>query len=146
MKTGIVNFDHEIDPSLLPAHLAGCLRDVDANAVQVRDNSVTFRGGFFRFVGSWNVLVPFGFGDLTVDSETCKVRYGLSYGQLVISFTIAIGVMAAVMLALEGPQGILASMPTLALIWFLAVFVNLSIGFLRFKRFLRRSIATAPCK
>jgi len=77
-KTGTVDFDHEIDSSLLPAHLAGCLRDVDANAVQVRDNRVTFRGGFFRLVTNWNVLVSFRFGDLAVDSDTCEVRHCLS--------------------------------------------------------------------
>jgi hypothetical protein len=143
-KTGAVDFDREIDASLLPAHLASCLRDVDADAVQVKDNRVTFRAGIFRFVTNWNVLVAFGFGDLTVDSVTCKVRYCLSYRQLVIFTLIMAGVTAATILILGSLHGMSQSMLTVLPLGLVVVFINLALRTYDFKRFLRRSIATAP--
>ena len=146
MKTGAVDFDREIDPSLLPAHLAGCLRSVDADDVRVRDQRVTFRGGIFRFVTNWNILVAFGFGDLTVDSETCKVRYCLSYRQLIIFTAIMAGVTAATILILGNLQGMSLPLLTVLPLGFSVVFINLVWRIHDFKRFLRRSIATAPHK
>jgi hypothetical protein len=133
MKTAAVDFDREIDASQLPAHLASCLRSVDANAVEVTDNRVTFRGGFFRFVTNWNVLVAFGFGDLTVDSESCKVRYCLSYRQLVIFTVIMAGVTTATIMILGSLQGMSQSMLTLLPLGFLAVFINLALRVYDFK-------------
>ena len=45
---------------------------------EVRNNRVTFRGGVFRFVTNWNILVNFGFGDLAVDSDAREIHYRLS--------------------------------------------------------------------
>jgi hypothetical protein len=146
MKTGTVDFDNEIDPSLLPAHLGGCLRSVDADEVRVKDECVTFRGGIFRFVTNWNVLVAFGFGDLTVDSESRKVRYCLSYRQLIIFTAIMAAVTAATILILGNLQGMSLSLLTVLPLSFIVVFVNLAWRTYDFKRFLRRSIATAPHK
>jgi hypothetical protein len=146
MKMGAVDFDREIDPSQLPAHLASCLRSVDADAVEVRDNRVTFRGGIFRFVTNWNVLVAFGFGDLTVDSESRKVRYCLSYRQLVLFTVIMAGVAAATILILGSRQGMSQFMLTLLPLGCVAVFINLALRIYDFKRFLRRSIASAPTR
>jgi hypothetical protein len=92
VEIGTVSFDQDVDPSLLPLHLAACLRNANANSVEVRDNLVTFEAGMFRFVTNLNVLVPFGFGDITVNSETREVRYCLSYRQLVISSIITFGI------------------------------------------------------
>src|ERR1700688_844562 len=106
MKSGKVDFDHEIAPSLLPALLAKCLRSVDADAVEITNNRVTFKGGVFRFVTNWNVLVSFGFGDVTVDSETREVAYGLSYQQLVIFYATIVGLSAGLILAFGGIRGL----------------------------------------
>jgi hypothetical protein len=148
VKTGAVDFDCEIDPSLLPAQLASCLRSVGADAVQVMDKGVTFRGGMFRFVTNWNVLAAFGFGDLKVDSEAREVRYCLSYRQLVIFTVVMAGVTAATILILGSLQGMSLSPSLLALppLLLVVVFINLAWRTYDFERFLRRSIATAPHK
>jgi hypothetical protein len=145
MKTGSVAIDHEIDPTLLPAHLAECLRGVDASAVEVSGNRVTFKGGVFRFVTNWNVLVPFGFGDLTVDSQSGEVRYRLSCRQLFIFLIVMTVVLTATLLVLAGgSQEMSRSMLTLPLIFIGLIFLNLAIRTWDFRRFLRRSIVTAP--
>ena len=144
MKSGKVDFDHEIDASLLPAHLAKCLRSVDADAVEITNNRVTFKGGVFRFVTNWNVLVSFGFGDVTVDSETREVAYGLSYQQLVIFYATIVGLSAGLILAFGGIRGLPKVILTLLLFVSVAGFMNLALRISDFERFLRRSIATAP--
>lgn len=128
----------------LVAHLADCLRDVYAKEVRVEGNSISFVGGYFRFVTNWNVLVTFGFGDLTVDSANCEVSYRLSYRQLVIYDGIAFLICAAVLLFVVGVP--LMSWLVLAapLIYVVAVSSNVAVGLLHFRYFLRRSIATAP--
>lgn len=143
-EIGTVNFDPEVDPSLLPSHLASCLSSVDANAVEVRGNRVTFEGGMFRFVMNWNVLVPFGFGDLTVGSETHEVRYCLSYRQLVISSTIPLGIAAAFVFLSHGFRGMSRWTIFLPVLWFFVTCVNLIVGISRFEGFLERCVATAP--
>lgn len=142
--TGTVDFDQEVDSSLLPAHLAGCLRNVDADVVEVRGNRVTFKGGMFRFVTNWNVLVPFGFGALAINSETREIRYCLSYRQLIIFSTTVAVVAAALVLTFSGLRGLSGGMLALPLMWFFAVFINLTIGISRFESLLSSAIATAP--
>jgi len=88
MHTGDVSFDDEVDLLVLPTHLAACLRDVKARAVEIEGNHIAFTGGMFRLVSNWNVLVPFGYGDLTVDASTRQVHYRLSSRQLVIPVTV----------------------------------------------------------
>jgi len=73
-----VPLDQGVDSDSLPAHLARCLRSVDASKVDIIGNRVTFTAGIFRLVSNWNILVGFGSGDLTVDSAACKVRYTLN--------------------------------------------------------------------
>lgn len=143
-KTQTVSFDQEVDSASLPEHLALCLRSVDADTVEVMGNRVTFTGGMFRLVWNWNVLVPFGSGDLTVDSDTCEVRYTLSFRQLVLVATAMTAVMAAFVLALSGLREALGVAFALPLMWFFVVFGNLALGFARFQSFVSRAIATAP--
>jgi len=144
-KTGTVDFDPEINASLLPEHLASCLRSVDANDVQVTDKIVAFRGGIFRFVTNWNVLVAFGSGDLTIDPKRCKVQYCVSYGQFVILALITAFVVAAYLLIVGGLEAT-ATVLGLLFFCFAAVSLNLVWRIYNFKRFLRRSLTTAPHK
>ncbi len=65
----VLDFDHDVDLAKLPAHLADCLLDVKAFAVEVEPSRVTFRGGIFRFVSGWNVLTAFDRGEI-VSMET----------------------------------------------------------------------------
>ncbi len=140
---GKVGFPAEMSPSKLLAHLADCLRDVSAKEVRVEGNSVSFVGGVFRFVTNWNVLAPFGFGDLTIDSANREVSFRLSYRQLVVYTGIMFLVVVAVLLFIGLPP---ASWLILAapLIYLIAVISNVAVGVLHFRYFLRRSIATAP--
>jgi hypothetical protein len=74
MHTGDLPFDHGVDLTVLPTHLANCLRDVKARAIEIEGSHVAFTGGMFRLVSNWNVLVPFGYGDLTVDLTNRQIH------------------------------------------------------------------------
>jgi hypothetical protein len=146
MTSGFIHFDQTVDPSFLPRHLANCLQNVDADSVRVTENRVTFEGGIFRFVTSWNVLAAFGFGDLTVDSEAQEVRYRLSYRQLVIFIAVSIVVLAGILLVVANFS---SSSLSPSLLWIpvggiAATFLNLAVRISNFTSFLRASIDDAP--
>jgi hypothetical protein len=89
---GAADFGKEVDSSLLAAHVARRLRDLDANEIDVRPHLVTFKGGVFRLVANWSVLVNFGLGDLTVEPDSHEIRYRSSYQQPVICSAIIFAV------------------------------------------------------
>jgi hypothetical protein len=140
IRTGAVPFDQSVDSTSLPVHLAGCLRSVDASTVEILGNHVAFTAGIFRLVVNWNVLVPFGSGDLTVDSIACEVRYTLNCWQLVVMAIAMTGFMAAFSL-LSGGNQMLWFLP---FVWLWLVGGNLAIGIPRFRSFIVRAVATAP--
>jgi len=146
MHTGDVPFDDGVDLAVLPTHLANCLRDVKARAIEIEGSQIAFTGGMFRLVSNWNVLVPFGYGDLTVDAINRQIHYRLSSRQLVISATVVSVVLAVFVLvgmtaSRGGPRQPILAIP---LIWVWIVGGNLAIGQRRFQRFLRGAASTAP--
>lgn len=149
MHAGAIDFDVQTQPSMLTAHLADCLRRVYARNITVDGNRITFRGGVFRLVTNWNVLVPFGSGQLEVDTTARQVRYRLSVAQLVIVATGLVAFIGSSMLVVPLPEeaGTFAT-PFVAMFCLIAwgwfVVGNLVIGVARFRGFLRRSVASAP--
>lgn len=141
MYNKTVNYGDEIDSSLLPTHLADSLRHVEARAVRVESSRVLFKGGAFRLVGSWNVLSPFGFGDMTVDADRHQVQYRLSFLQLLLIATAGTLFLAVFGLIMSRSWYVLAAIP----FWWLWMVVgNLAIGLGRFESFVQSAIATAP--
>jgi hypothetical protein len=143
MKPGRLEFEAGVDVSQLPAHLAACLKNARASAVDVTACQVSFKGGIFRLVSNWNVLVPFGSGSLTVDPVARIVSYRLDITQLVtiVSAVTALGVILSWL-----NKHSLTLLPVAVAGFFWAWFVggNLAIGYPRFRRFLRRALADAP--
>jgi hypothetical protein len=139
-RTGTLSFDGEIDSTALPAHLADSLRDAHASTVETQGNCVTFTRRMFRFLGNWNVLVPFETGNLIVDADARQIRYSLSIRQLVLFGTATVAVMSAFMLMSPVWQPLLA-MPV---IWLWLVGANAAIGIYRFEMFVSRTVASAP--
>src|SRR2546426_1750981 len=142
MYARTVNFDSAVDLAMLPTHLADRLRQINARTVEVDQNRVSFSGGLFGSGGNrWDVLIPFGFGDLTVDSNTRQLRYRLSFRQLVVVSTIMVGILAGVgRYVFHSSAGLIS-----ALIWWVwLVGLNLFIGLPRFKKFINSALETAP--
>lgn len=132
---GTLRLHPGVNLSGLPAHLANCLRGVDAREIQVETNRVTFEGGLFRFVTGWNVLSAFGRGGFVIDPDARKIRYTLSFRELVATVTLFV-----LLLGLFARD----SLVFLPIVWVWFIGGNLLIGIPRVQEFLRAAIATAP--
>jgi len=144
ITTGTETFNLSVDPSLLPAHLAVCLRSVDAEVVEVLGNRVIFKPGAFLLVSNWNVLVPFDSGEFTVDASAREIRYSLRFRQLVVFTAISLCCMAAFLLLVSHPKSQFGALLALPFLGFIMIFGNLAIGLERFRGFVRRAIGSAP--
>jgi hypothetical protein len=141
-RTGSLQFGDDLDPFALPAYLTGVLQKVDAREVKVYGDRVEFKGGIFRLVSSWNILVPFGSGIVTIRSDIRQIAYQLSCLQLVCVATIAVGIMSLFILASAGWQPLLV----VPITWLWLVGGNLLIGIPRFERFIGRALADVPLR
>ena len=56
MHTGDVPFDDGVDLTVLPTHLANCLRDVKACAIEIEGSHIAFTGGMLRRNHSWTYI------------------------------------------------------------------------------------------
>src|SRR6267154_1863974 len=79
------------------ARLISALNRVRAFSVICDGNTITFRGGIFRLVSNWNILVPVNRGVITVSSGSRGVvRYNFSCIEMLVF--IALWVVLAVSL------------------------------------------------
>ena len=142
--TGTLEFDAGVDTTALIVHLADYLRKLEARDIRISQASVSFRGGLFRAVSNWNILIPFGYGKLIVDETAHQVRYGLSFRQLICVVTT----MLALACLIEWSVATFDSVVPLVLGigWLWLVGGNLMLGIPRFRRFLRGAIDSLPVR
>ena len=141
MYTKTISLAGEIDQGMLATHLADCLRQINARTVRIDRDFVSFTGGIFGDGSKWDLLIPFGFGDLTIDSNSHQLRYRLSFRQL---FAVT-AVLAAIIFVLTSywsrwSDGLIVGIVG----WVWLVGLSLLIGLPRFKKFVRGAIDTAP--
>lgn len=89
--------------------------------VATESGGVEFRGGIFRFVPSWNLLIPITKGWVSVDPQASKVTYVLRFGQL-----WGVGIAMAVLLTMASWRSGMSSgtyLPTLLFfgLWFVGM-------------------------
>jgi predicted MFS family arabinose efflux permease len=89
-------------------------------------------------------LVPFGFGELTVDGNVRRVQYRLSFRQIMLVATALMLFMTAFLLFEGPPKPPLRLLVIIPLGWAWLVGGNLAYGLPHFASFLRRAIETAP--
>jgi hypothetical protein len=138
---GSVRLNHDTLPSTLPTHLAECLRRAGAWEVNVDENCITFKGSTVGTI--WDVLVPFGCGDLEVDSANREIRYRLRTAHLVVWATVTTVLAGAFLLAIGFfPRVLLVVILPFVWVWFPASSILVKVP--RFDTFLHRSISSAP--
>jgi len=74
------------------------LEDAEPHYVSSDADSIRFRGGPFRFVWNWNILVPISYGRITfsVDSYHVLMRYHVSFVELLPVTLICCGILCLV--------------------------------------------------
>jgi len=132
-----------VDKTVLIAHLAECLRKLNAHDVRTSQASVSFRGGFFR-ASAIGISIPFDRGELTVDEALHAVHYRLSFRQLV--FFAAIFFAFGCLIEWPNSKFDLAIPLVLGLGCLFLVGGNLMLGVPRFHRFLRDAIDSLPVR
>jgi hypothetical protein len=140
MLSGTLPIDARVDIDRLPAFLTSCLNHVRATSVAAESQRITFRGGMFRWVSNWNVLVQFDRGVLEIDPITRQLHFRLSVRQLVIAVTALM--LAGLAIALSQGNDPSIALP-FAAIWLWLAGGNLLIGYPRFRRFIKRALAEA---
>ena len=71
--------------------LAAELSEAKPSSMHVDGNRIALRGGFFRFVSNWNLLVPITSAEISVDAQTDSITVSLRarLTQLVVFCAIA---------------------------------------------------------
>jgi len=140
--TGWVFLDEPgADVETVLARLDAELDRYRASSVRREGTTIHFRAGMFRFVDSWNLLVPIDHGTVTALREPGGVtlEYRISFVHLfVVTVLIVFGVMAPVLLLQQPgltPAGIVGM---LTLMWLWLFGANLAISAVRFPKFLQR--------
>ena len=134
---GTLPLGADADRAFLLARIADALRSADATSVEMQSDRISFKAGAFRFVNNWNVLVPFGSGEVIADVEHHVLRYRLCFRQMVVVATVLMCPMAAFMVFSKASE-MLVAIPFM-LLWLVGG--NLAIGLPRFQAFLRKALA-----
>jgi hypothetical protein len=91
------------------------LRRARARNVRRNGNKVSFKGGFFRIAGNWNVLNPVSSGEIEiVPGNPAVVKYRFSFVQLLVFVTV---VAASCMIFLVSIGAIWAALIFPPMIW-----------------------------
>ncbi|HEX8692841.1 MAG TPA: hypothetical protein VF746_10500 [Longimicrobium sp.] len=101
--------------------------------------TIHFRGGSFRWVTNWNLLVSISTGSFTVEETPAGplVCYRLRFTGMVVGSTVAVLLLAVWLTTMAG----MSRPPVLIFVvmWLWLVGGNLAITLLRFSRFMRRA-------
>lgn len=98
------------------------------------DNKITFRGGIFRFVSNWNVLVPVGYGEIEV--LPTSVKYEFSCIEMLIVTTFMACIMCIFILSSIPVSTLSFVVPLLMWLWLFGM--NYVIAFVRLPAFVRK--------
>lgn len=124
---------------------AGLERERPRTLVRHLDH-LDFQGGVFRWVSSWNLLLPVdrGWVAVTDAAEGLRVTYELSYRQLFVIVTAMVGIFlapAVLTVRLTPPLG---KVLLIAGAWAWLFGGNFFTTAVRFPRFIRRAIGVDP--
>jgi len=120
------------------AHLADKLDSVDAYDITHEQDTLSFRGGLFRLVGNWNVLISITRGEIRIDRVAMLVQYRLSFVQIVVIVSLLVCLFPVFALTYGFPRP--AIIPVTCLFEFLLVGGNIATGIRGFEKFIRSSI------
>ncbi len=83
---GEIEIEKVGSPALVAQRLVEALRSEKAAHVELDGQNINFMAGAFRFVSSWNILVPFRTGSITVAGNEARIvlRYKGSFREMLI--------------------------------------------------------------
>jgi hypothetical protein len=126
----------EIDAAI--ARLQSAVSAMHARNIERLPNGLSFRGGLFRVVSSWNILIPFDNCEISVAPN--RIYYDFSMRELLVATTLMMAGMWALMHFSASPAPLTAQIvaPVIGWIWIFGM--NVVTGERRIRRFLECSI------
>ncbi len=116
------------------------LKAVKATHIEVIDNKVLFKGGVFRFVANWNVLIWIDRGHIEAvpSADGLLIRYILSFRQLLLVSLAGIAAMLAVFISKNSSFTIVELLALSVAGWLLIFGLNWLIAVVRFPLLIER--------
>ena len=120
--------------------LAGRIKAQKPSSISSNPHQITFSGGFFRFVGNWNLLVAIDYGviDVVPDHNRLLISYNIRFiGLFILSSLMTIMFAFAIFSSGFTLQNLVA----VAGIWLWFFGGNFIIAVVRFHNFVRSALA-----
>ena len=118
-----------------------------ASDIERRDDTITFAAGMFRFVSRSNVLSVISSGTVRVTSDFAgtRVHYTIRFTQLLVIVTAMVSFMGGAMMMEQSrpPERGLFPPLAFAIMWLWLFGGNFVTAFIRWRRFLRRTVTAA---
>ena len=113
-----------------------------ASALQRQGNEVHFRGGAFRWVSNWNVLVPISKGVLHVQprDDGVSIFYRVTFSEMLIAVTVMMAVFVGPVVAFSSRVPVPGRIGVILIGWSWLFGGNFALAWWRLPRFLRRSL------
>lgn len=131
---------------LLSAHLESCIKAEHASFTLADTRHVSFRMPWFywKFRTQWSPLIAFDDGELRIDSVRHELHYVLGMRRTVFGVLAGCAFIGAMLFVGEIPNDpvVLAVLPFSLLMTCLSMAINVW----RFRRFLQRSLESAPAR
>jgi hypothetical protein len=123
--------------------LEGALAQAKAGALRREGSAVQFRGGVFRLVSNWNVLVPISNGALEVSPSAngVSVTYRVTFGQMLVAVTLMVGAFFGSFVMTTPNTSVAGGLGILAVAWLWLFGGNFALTRWRLPAFLVRSLS-----
>jgi len=117
------------------------LEDAEPSRVSVYKQHITFRGGPFRLVHNWNILVPITSGKIHFCVEPGRVvmRYRIYFLEAFLIYTLPLSFYAAYWIIASRPHAV-AFYPVTILVWLMLLGLTYFITELRFPCLIREAV------
>jgi len=114
-------------------------------SLDVSGDTISFRGGVFRLVSSWNLLAPIGRGEIAVGTTESglAVSYRISFRELIVVVTVMILTMMFLILSSEGVEKLPVIASLLGIGWLYMVTASIAFAIMRFNGFVRKCAMSA---
>ncbi len=138
-KTKIKNDDIKVSDLLFTIYSE--LEKHKPSRISLLDNSIRFKGGMFRGVTNWNLLVTITSGVIDFDEESSSLVYKLSFKQLILFGIFASILFGAFVLSSNGAFSIVSMfIMSQLMVWLWLVGMNFLICIIRFRSFIENCI------
>jgi hypothetical protein len=131
----LVRVESEVDWDVLRSRVAAIIADSAPTTMEVIDDHILFTAGFWRFVPSTNLLIPFHSGEVRIDRRQRTVLYVFSFQRLLwVWMTFCLVATTIPAISLDDPTWLWLNGPLVSMAVLVTLFGNqMKIGELTYR-------------